>query len=188
MALGIILAAGRSSRAKTNKMMLDVDGIPVIRHAVKGMMPFVRHISVVTGYDATPIVDALEGIDFVTCVHNDDYDQGMFSSVRTGLKGVDEDVFILPGDCPFVSPDVYEALLEADGDIRVPAFKGRKGHPLFIKGHLAKEVVRMPEDATLKTFRDMHPVTVVETQDPFVLSDIDTIEDFEAALKARGKE
>lgn len=187
MAQGIILAAGYSSRARTNKMVLSVDGIPIILYAVRGMEPFVSHIWIVTGHDQQPIIDALKGIDFVTCVKNVHYDQGMFSSVLTGLSHVSDDVFILPGDCPFVRGQTYASLLQGHQEIRVPSYQGRKGHPLFIRSHLIPQALKMPTGSTLKTFRDLHTLEVIDGDDPYVLHDIDTIDDFERIKATLGR-
>ncbi len=183
MAQGIILAAGYSSRAKTNKMLLSVDGVPIILYAIRGMMPYVRHIWIVTGHDSQSIIDALAGIDFVTCVKNEAYDKGMFSSVIKGLSMVSEDVFILPGDCPFVKGETYERLLQGNKEIRVPAYQKRKGHPLFIGEDLVPKAMDMPEGSTLKTFRDQYPMEIIDVDDPHILHDIDTMEMFERVIK-----
>jgi molybdenum cofactor cytidylyltransferase len=183
MAQGIILAAGYSSRAKTNKMLLSVDGVPIILYAIRGMMPYVRHIWVVTGHDSQSIIDALEGIDFVTCVNNASYDEGMFSSVLKGLSMVSDDVFILPGDCPFVKEETYAQLLQGRQAIRVPQYRGRKGHPLFIEKALVPKALAMPKGSTLKTFRDQYPMEIIDVDDPHILHDIDTIEAFESVTK-----
>ena len=50
MAQGIILAGGFSSRAKTNKMMLEIDGQPLLVHTINSMKPYVSKIILVTGY------------------------------------------------------------------------------------------------------------------------------------------
>lgn len=179
MAEGIILAAGRARRAKTNKLMLTVDKSPLILHAVCGMRPFVTRIMVITGHYHEAISDAIKHLTGVQCVKNTEYDPGMFSSVRRGVFETREDFFVLPGDCPFVGPGTYKALLAACGLLRVPVLgNGRRGHPLFIKAALKPALLEAPEAETLKSFRDGHGFSEVLVDDDAILDDIDTTEGY----------
>ncbi|PKK96718.1 MAG: molybdopterin-guanine dinucleotide biosynthesis protein A [Tenericutes bacterium HGW-Tenericutes-3] len=188
MADGIILAAGYSSRAKTNKMLLVYKNKPLIRHAIDGMMPFVSHIFVITGHYHEEIMEALQGIKHVYCIENKNYHQGMFSSIQTGADVVSDDFFVLPGDCPFVHPSTYEKLLLGTKEMRVPSFMGRKGHPLFIAKHLIKPLIDEPVISNLKVFRNRYDLEIIETTDPNILTDIDTIEDYMKLSKPTGKD
>ncbi len=178
MAEGIILAAGYSSRAETNKMLLMKNKKSLICHAIDGMKPFTKHIYVITGHYHQDIVRALENIQNVTCIFNKDYQQGMFSSIQTGVSVVRDDFFVLPGDCPFVQPKTYEILLNGQKEMRVPSFSGRKGHPLFIEKHLIKLLLEEPISSNLKHFRNQHDLEVMDVDDPNITIDIDTIEDY----------
>lgn len=178
MAEGIILAAGYSSRAKTNKMLLMYKNKSLICHAIDGMTPFVSHIFIITGHFKKEIEEAVKGLKNVTCIENKDYHNGMFSSIQTGVRYVDKDFFVLPGDCPFVLSSTYELLLNGDKEMRVPSYLGRKGHPLFIKKHLIEPILTEPGSSNLKDFRNRHDLEVIETEDPNILTDIDTIEDY----------
>ncbi|MBN2300409.1 MAG: nucleotidyltransferase family protein [Acholeplasmataceae bacterium] len=178
MAEGIILTAGYSSRAETNKMLLIQNNKSLICHAIDGMKPFTRHIYVITGYYHEDIEQALKNIQGVTCIYNKNYDQGMFGSIQTGVNVVSDDFFVLPGDCPFVSAKTYESLLMGNKEMRVPSFSGRKGHPLFIQKHLINPLLAEPIDSNLKYFRNQHDLEVIDTDDPNVIIDIDTMADF----------
>ena len=106
---GIILAGGKSARMKQNKMLLPVQGKPLILHTIESMKPFVNHLIVVTGHYDKEIRETLKNID-VEIVTNHDYELGMFSSVKTGVKHVRAPFFLIPGDCPFVKKSTFEAL------------------------------------------------------------------------------
>ena len=49
MADGIILAGGKSTRMKTNKMLLTINEHPIIWHTLKSIEPFVSKVIIVTG-------------------------------------------------------------------------------------------------------------------------------------------
>ncbi len=188
MAQGIILAAGYSSRAVVNKMLLELNNKPLIIHAIEGMSPFVTHIFVVTGYYHQEIYNIVKDVKGVTCIHNTSYDKGMFSSVQVGVSAASDDFFILPGDCPFVKPSTYDALIKGDLEIRVPSYKGRKGHPLFITNKLRQDLLKESSNSNLKVFRNRHTLEVIPVKDNYILTDIDTIKQFEAIKKLKGRE
>jgi molybdenum cofactor cytidylyltransferase len=188
MADGIILAAGYSSRAKTNKMLLMFKNKSLISHSINGMMPFVSHIFVITGHYHKEINDALKNLANVTCIKNTHYKQGMFSSIKTGVSCVSDDFFVLPGDCPFVEALTYEKLLKGKKEMRVPSYKGKKGHPLFIQKHLINELLETSDTSNLREFRNSHDLEIIETNDSNILRDIDTYEDYLKLEKSIGKE
>ncbi len=182
MAQGIILAAGFSSRAKSNKMLLEIRGVSLLEHAIMGMKPFVSHIYVVTGHYHKEINDRLSYDQHVSCIYNAQYEQGMFSSIKTGVFVVDEDFFILPGDCPFVQKETYQALLKGHHFIRVPSFNKQRGHPIWMDHSLAKELLKEPIDSSLKAFRNRYDFETIDVSDSHILDDIDTLIDYQKMI------
>lgn len=180
---GIILAGGYSSRAQTNKMMLRFDGKPVILHTVLSLLPYVNRLKVVTGFYDADIRETLKNLPQIEITNNPNYDKGMFSSVLWGVKDVDCDIFIIPGDCPFVSKKTMEALKAGSGEIRVPVYQGETGHPLFIKRELVNILKKEPVDYNLKAFRNRYNYEIINVDDKNVLNDIDTINDYRDLYK-----
>jgi len=187
MSRGIILAAGASSRANTNKLLLEYEGQPLIIHAIRGMLPFVYEIIVVTGRYHEQLCEALKDVKGIRIVRNPDYERGMFSSLLTGLHYIDDDVFILPGDCPFVSETTYELLLESQGNIVVPEYKGIKGHPLLIRKPLLLKLRQAGIDYNLRSFRDEHGYETLRVDDPNIIVDIDTMGDYQSYINQTAK-
>ncbi|MFH5881802.1 nucleotidyltransferase family protein [Liberiplasma polymorphum] len=177
MAQGVILAAGLSSRAKTNKMLLSYNDRPVINHTIECMLPFVEKIIVVTGHYHKEINNVIKKYEKVIVVKNDAYLDGMFSSIQKGASFIDDDFFIVPGDMPFIHPSTYELLLKERGLIKVPTYNTFKGHPIFIDKRLIKPLLLEPVTSNLKTFRDQFHVKLITTLDEGILKDIDTVED-----------
>ena len=174
---GIILAGGKSTRMKQNKLLLLYKEKPILVHAIEGMKPFVDTIVVVTGKYDKEIREALKGFD-VKIVTNFDYEKGMFSSVKTGVKHVGSDFFLLPGDCPFIKNETYLALLKGNGKIRVPSYKGEDGHPIFISYEYKEEILAMPLDSNLKAFRDSKKYEIIDVEDENIVINLNTILDF----------
>lgn len=104
----------------------------------------------------------------------------MFSSVKTGLNFLQGDrFFLIPGDYPRVASSTYEEMLKIEDPIVIPAYKGKKGHPVLIDSNLADEI---SDDSSLNSLRDYiekKGSTSLELVDPGILLDIDTLEDYE---------
>jgi molybdenum cofactor cytidylyltransferase len=147
------------------------------------MQHVVDEVIVVTGHYHDDIVPIVTPLDHVKIVYNKNYDDGMFSSIKTGLRSVDGDVFIVPGDCPLICKDVYTLLLDNEGEIRVPTYHGRKGHPLFLEKHLIAQLLAFDDYSNLKVFRDQQDVHYYATNCQGILKDIDTLKAYEKIVE-----
>lgn len=181
---GVVLAAGFSSRAGAFKMALDMDGKTVIEKCIEGMYDICSKIYVVGGYRVEIIERILEGYPKVQVVYNGNYEQGMFTSVREGFKHVTEDrFFYTPGDYPAVSKKVYQKMLEVTGDIVIPVYRGRNGHPVLFSGSIAREVSESTKYSNLKEYINSKGYIQIEVEESGVLLDIDTMDDYKKLVE-----
>ena len=114
-----MLAAGAGSRFGGAKLAAPLDGRPIVRHVLDAAVAATLERIVVVA----PPDDGLAGVDLTpaTIVVNPHPADGLSSSVRIGLRGLDADAtqppldaaVILPGDQPRVRPAVIRALVEA---------------------------------------------------------------------------
>lgn len=185
MAEGIILAGGFSSRTNNNKMSLIIKDKPLLIHAIESMRPFVNKIYLVTGHYDQEIRSFIKEDEKLQIVYNKDYPRGMFSSVLCGAHYVSDDFFILPGDIPFINARTYDALLKGSKPVRYPTYKGKEGHPLFIKKELIDELRNERIDSNLKVFRDRQDKEAIEVDDKYILRDVDTNEEYINLKKER---
>ncbi len=174
----IILAGGKSTRMKQNKLLLVYKNKPILFYAIDGIRDFVDNIIVVTGRYDKEIREALKDVD-VKIVTNKDYELGMFSSVKVGVEQVNDDFFLLPGDCPFVTKETYRIILNGTGDIRVPRYLDKDGHPIYISYKYKDEILKMPLDSNLKIFRDSKNYEIINVEDKFVITNLNTFLDVE---------
>ncbi len=112
----IVLAAGQSRRmGETNKLLVQLDGMALVRHVVEAAgASRVCGITVVSGFQAQGVVDALKGLDVDYC-HNSDFADGMASSLRCGIKSVPHDcagAIILLGDMPRITGTMINGMLD----------------------------------------------------------------------------
>ena len=186
MAECIILAGGKSTRMGTNKMLLDVNGHPLIWHTIKSVRPFVSRIIVVTGRYDKEIREALKDED-VTIVTNHNYEKGMFSSVLTGVKETREDFMVLPGDCPFIDKATFKKVLSGTGDIRYPKYQNLDGHPLYISKKYKEELLSYPLDSNLKLFRNSKKCEIINVEDKNIAMNLNNLLDLNQLITEKGR-
>ncbi len=160
-------------------MTLDLGGKSVIERCIEGMYDACSNIIVVGGYNAKNLTPILDKYSKIELVYNENYESGMFSSVIEGFKHVVGDrIFLIPGDYPLVSEDVYKKLLGVKGDIVIPVFGGAKGHPVLINRRMADLLLSTTEYSSLRDFIAHNSFKTIEVQSPGILFDIDTQEDY----------
>jgi len=185
MIQGLILAGGGSFRLHKNKMTLRLNGKPLICHTIASMRPFVDGLIVVTGYYHEDIWEAVHDTPGLIVVRNRFYEREMFSSVQYGARFLEEtaDYFVTPGDLPLIQASTYEALLKAEGDIRIPVYEGQRGHPVYIASRLLPSLLEEKRDSTLEQWIFKHAPTFVSVEDEGILLDVDTETDFEQLIR-----
>lgn len=182
MVEGIVLAGGFSSRAKTNKMTLKYKNKELILHTISSMKEFCERVIVVTGHYHQEIVALLDNYDFVKIVYNENYPQGMFSSIKKGVEETQGDFFIIPGDYPLVRAITYKNILELNQEIVVPSFNMRLGHPIYFNRSFKSRILNTKFN-NLKDFRNSCKFYIYETDDPGILMDIDNMEDYSNLIR-----
>jgi molybdenum cofactor guanylyltransferase len=108
----IVLAGGRSSRFGSDKLAAEIDGRPLLHHAIDAVRPLVTEILVVSAPDVSPDVprDAL-------LVHDDQAFEGPLAGLAAGLDATDaEVVVVVGGDMPWMVPAVLARLVRALDD------------------------------------------------------------------------
>ncbi len=176
---GIILAAGFSSRAGAYKLTLNLNGKTVIERCIKGMYDACSKIIVVGGYNIKRLAPVLDKYSKVKLVYNENYQLGMFSSVIKGFKYTEGDkVFMIPGDYPLVSYDVYKSLLRINANIVIPTYEGTKGHPVFMNRKMINLLLAETCISNLREFISEQGFATLEVDCPGILMDIDTPEDY----------
>ncbi len=179
----IVLAAGRSSRmGGANKLLADLDGRPVLGHALDaiaaaGLPPPV----VVVGHMADA-VRAVIGARPAMIVVADDYASGMSRSLAAGLAAVPAGwraALIALGDMPRVTAATLAALAAAAADtdaVVVPVHGGRRGNPVaWGRAHWPR-LAALSGDRGARALLDVADVTEVAVDDPGIFADVDTPE------------
>lgn len=182
---GIILAAGLSSRAHCYKMTLPFNNKTVIENTIDNMLEYCQRIIVVGGYKAEKLKPIVERYSNVELVYNENYMQGMYSSVKKGMSCIKADrFFFTPGDYPMIASEVYRELLRHSAAVVVPTFEGRKGHPLLLDSTIVYEVLHNTAYETLREALRGKETILVPVNCRGVVMDLDTLQDYERLLAA----
>jgi molybdenum cofactor cytidylyltransferase len=139
---GVVLAAGAGTRFGGRKQLAQVDGRPLLEHALEAMesAPVADRI-VVLGADADEIAAnvALHGARVVVC---DDWADGQSASLRAGIAAAGpgaEAVVVTLGDQPHMAARAIAAVVAArGGDAQAvrATYDGTPGHPVLIEREL----------------------------------------------------
>lgn len=191
----IILAAGYSFRMKRFKPLLSLGGSTVIEQAIHSFLDRgIKDIRVVVGHRANELLPVLERLEVKTIV-NANFPEGMFSSVREGVKSLSPEVagfFLLPVDNPIVGLQTIETLQNAffssDSGIIYPFHEGERGHPPLISRRYIDDVLNWNKPGGMRALLEQyeHDALDVEVEDPGTLLDMDTLEDYHKMLKYCG--
>ena len=194
---GIVLAAGRSSRMGSPKALLDFRGEPfVVRilEALEALDVKTRLVVVGPGPEAAEIRAAI-GQHECLVAENRDVEGGPIASLRAGLaalRGVaPTGVLVWPVDLPHVRVDTVERLIESfrrgSPHAVVPRFGSRRGHPIIWSqaafDELATNADASREGARAVLHAHASEVTEVPVDDPAVIDDLNTREDYERLVR-----
>ena len=189
MIAGVVLAAGGASRFGSPKQLAELDGVPLLQHAVDAALgvPAIDPVVVVLGAKAERVREAVAFGEArpVTCLQ---WEEGMAASLRCGVEDVgDADwVVVTLGDQPRVTSQVIAAVV--DEAVAAPAgvdavravYDGVPGHPVALSRAMLPGVAQLRGDvgarellgsATVRRFEAAHLC------DPI---DVDTPDDLEA--------
>lgn len=183
----VVLAAGESRRMGQPKMLLPFRGKPMIEHIIENIRTAgLEDIIVVIGAEKEKLPVLLQKLSVNFCVNNE-YRQGMLSSVICGIMNLPENVsamLIFPGDQPLISPDTIAAVVKrsisTDKGIIIPVFKNRRGHPVLIDAKYRSAILNLNPEEGLRSLAASYPEDVceIETDDPGILKDFDTYEEY----------
>jgi molybdenum cofactor cytidylyltransferase len=197
----IVLAAGESLRMGTQKLLLPFGDTTVSGAVVRAARASrVDRVLVVLGADRERVQAELEpgrepgrgagpaGPAAIAFTVNEDYPLGMLSSIKAGFRALPSDAeaaVIMLGDQPFLPSRVVDAVItgyrKSGKGIVIPAFRGRRGHPVLVDIKYRDEVLGLDPADGLRQLMRAHSsdIEVVEVDDAGILRDLDTPEDYQ---------
>ncbi len=186
MIAGIVLAAGLSRRMGQAKVLLALEGRPVVRHVAERLLAAgLAPVIVVAGTEHLAIGAALAGLA-VELVVNPHPETGQASSIRVGIGALPpatQAALIALGDQPFVTREIILVLLAAlertGKAIIAPRYREGRGNPVLFAREVFPELERLSGDQGARSVveRDPSRVALVDLDLPMP-QDLDTPEDY----------
>ncbi len=195
--VGLITAAGESTRmGGFPKPLLTVDRQRFVERLIEQYHEAgVDDVVVVVGYEADEVRSRAD-LSGATVVENEEYETGMLSSVRAGVREAqarDADGLLLsPVDYPFVPADVIGAVADAfavdrSADVIQPTTDGERGHPPLFAASTFEALLHDPateeEGARAVVYAADTDTRLVSVDDERIVVDVDTPAEFWAAVK-----
>ncbi len=185
MIAAIVLAAGLARRMGRQKLLLQLQGKPVVRWAVERVAPHAGEVVVVTGQDDVAIREALAGLAVRFAV-NPTPQAGQGSSIAVGVAALPpwtRAALIALGDQPRLPDAVVPALLaafsRAGKPIVAPVYRGTQGTPVLFASEVFAELRALTGDAGARAVVNARPERVERVSfDLAMPPDVDTPEDF----------
>jgi molybdenum cofactor cytidylyltransferase len=189
----LIVAAGQSKRLGIPKQLLSFEGETLINRLIgliKKSTPF--PITLVLGANAKAIEDQLKETE-LSILHNNDWEEGMASSIRVGVKqimtndpGIDG-IMILVCDQPFVTEKHIESLIETHRTSGLPLaacyYAGVIGTPALFHQSIFPELLELKGDIGAKSIIKKRESEVAKLQFEQGAIDIDTMEDYQQLIR-----
>jgi len=168
--LGLVLAAGGSTRMGRPKQLAELDGRPLLEHVLLALQDApVDRVMVALGASADEVqarVDLRGAAPLVV----QDWARGMghvlASALASALAGVapadpPSAIVLLLGDQPLVSGRAVARLVAAwragAGPVVTAAYGGRPGHPKLFDHRLLPELLRLDGDGGARDLLAAHP-------------------------------
>ena len=183
----ILLAAGESKRMGQMKQLMPLGQSTILEQAIDNLLKSaVSECIVVLGYKAEEVIKTIANKSVKIAI-NPDYQQGMSTSIITGLNLIDsraQTVMVALGDQPFIDSETINSLMEAfvshDKGIAIPVYQGRRGHPVIFNIKYKGELLRLRGDIGGREIIDRHSDDVLEVvvDCEGVCVDIDTMDNY----------
>jgi CTP:molybdopterin cytidylyltransferase MocA len=146
---GLVLAAGAGERFGGPKQLAQLDGRPLLEHALSAVESLDR-VVVVLGAHAAEVLAAvpMHGAETIVC---DDWAEGQAASLRAGIAslGSCEAAVVVLGDQPRISREAVARVVAARGGgaLAVRAtYGGKPGHPIVLERELFPRIAALRGD------------------------------------------
>lgn len=180
----VLLAAGMSSRLGHPKQLVEYKGKTLLRNAVdEALNSMADKVFVVLGSKADEMVEQLEDLN-VVLVKNDNFEKGMGSSLKAGMKAIQDlkpetnAVVFMPCDQPYLTTEVLNELIvlhEKGNKIVASEYKSVLGIPVLFDKQYFDAIMEIEDKAGAKSIIEDYDVECVVFEAGAI--DIDTPED-----------
>jgi molybdenum cofactor cytidylyltransferase len=181
MISAILLAAGQSKRMQgENKLTKEINGIPLIKYAVKNILgSTVDELVIVVGHEKEILERTIEDNKKIKFVYNSNFTSGVASSIKIGLENISkrsEAFFICLGDMPNVSQNIYNKLIKSRNnynkkfstkykkEIIIPTFEEQYGNPILFSKYMKEKIMQVKGDTGAKKILELYKKNIIKVK------------------------
>lgn len=197
MIAALILAAGESQRMNTPKALLRIGTESFVECiARKAREAGASTVYLVAGHHHERIKRELKGKLEIDILFNYRYKEGQISSLKEGLRNLATgltEALVWPVDQPLVTTRTVQVLLESyrneKNHVTIPVFQAKRGHPVLYDVRAIHSLLSLSPTQTAKDLQKIYEkeISFVDVDDPGVLVDIDTAEDYQKYITDSGR-
>lgn len=180
---GVLLASGQGKRFGSNKLLAEIEGVPLYRRAMDTLVGAGLHrLAVCSPYPE--ILTAGENSGFLP-LRNEHAAEGISASVRLGLSAMEDLDGVLFSVCdqPHLTTKsiikLIDSFQESKTAVCALSWGGRRGNPVIFPRDLFGELAALTGDVGGGAVIRRHPdrLVLVEAFSPKELSDVDKPDD-----------
>ncbi|TAK24742.1 MAG: nucleotidyltransferase family protein [Chloroflexota bacterium] len=195
MIAGIILAAGQSTRMGSPKASLPWQDTTLLAYQIRELGAVVDDVIVVLGHEALAL-EPIARASSARVVVNERYATGRASSIAAGAAAILPEtraIIMIGVDQPRpreVFRHVAEAVVPGGAVIARAIYRGAHGHPTAFAASLLDELRAVEERGEgMKSLLRGHAAAIVDVEcdDPIVLVNLNTREEYEASHHRFGR-
>ena len=195
----IMLAAGQSSRmGGENKLTKNLNGIPLIKYAIKNILgSSINELIIVLGYEKEILEETIGNHKKIKFVYNENFKDGMASSIKIGLNHISqksEAFFISLGDMPMINQNIYNKLIKSrykynknlrpdlKKEIFVPTYEGKESNPVLFSIFMKNKIMSISGDVGAKEVLELNKDKIlnVDIKNKNITIDFDTKDSFDS--------
>jgi len=176
--VGVVLAAGGSTRFGGDKLLFGYRGKPLVWWAAEALRQAGVEVYLVTA--KREVAQAAGEVNGV--IYNPWWRLGLSTSVKAAVTALlDRRCIVwMLGDMPCVKPATVAAVAgRCKGGLVVPTYRGVRGNPVASCRDVYPLALALEGDVGLRALFGRVPVEAVEVEDPGILVDVDTPGDLE---------
>jgi len=181
----IVLAAGQSRRMGKNKLALPWGSSTILESTLKTLSETKTSEKIlVLGHEAERW-EHLKGLPDWKVISSPQYALGQSHSLQAGLAQLADEcegILFCLGDVPLLQRKTVDHIIDIyhanSIPLVAPVYRGQRGNPVLFAASLLPELKQLDGDMGARELFNRHPHILVPVDDPGVIIDIDTPEEY----------
>ncbi|MCF6269985.1 MAG: NTP transferase domain-containing protein [Melioribacteraceae bacterium] len=192
---GLLIAAGFSSRMGKFKPLLTYRKKSFLYNIVTKLDSVCDETIVITGHNDDLIEKELNSFSTkkrIKTIFNENYQDGMFTSLQTGLQGTASSHWVLyhfidQPNLPNLFYKEFIAQIDDSFDWIQPKYNGKKGHPILLGEEVIKIILASNPKSNLKQISENHNIKkkCFDVKTKSIFCDVDTKEDYKTLIEQK---